>query len=282
MGSETEPQERTAEVLPGATKNSLRQRIAKNWLWRRIVVRPCLALLEIGRTIYRTLIPLLPPILTGVAFLVLLSKVGSNGHLDAETWTASSSDVGTMVKVGAPSMAIYRLFFFSTAFLVFLDNLFVYLKDVDNAAELANPHDKHGRGARKLCFWLAIGSTLLIFIWLLDICDPFLPSLATVFFLEKNELFAILLFALFALVDCLLWFNCRATEKRAVDDHVGTALLRIDIEYYKSQVFFTDIPVAVGLLVIASFAQYLTAHGNTDASFMYGLRSGAAGMHLAY
>ena len=228
--------------------------------------------------IWRTFLPFLPALATIFVSNYLFSKLGSNGILDAQTWPLQSGGGSTPDSTGiAEGLAIYRLFVFCTALLILLNNSFLYLPDISKASEEADPSNPGGRLARKAAFAMGIVVTAAIVVWLLDTWKSVIfPAQGM-----KNEIIGVVFFSLFAGIDLLLWHNCRQRE-RVEEDDSSRIRMKIEKEFYGSQVLFADLPVVVGLGVVWLIGHdliHLTTNGGT---FINGFRSGAVGMHLAY
>jgi hypothetical protein len=219
----------------------------------------------------------LPPYLTGITFLFLLSSLGNSTWADAHTWplwggkTLKGAD-----KELYSGIAIYRVFVFATALLVFLNNLVLYMTDIWRAAEEANPAFSGGRSARRSGFVIGIITTILVLFWLIDTVLSFMKATGL-----KHEAFAFIVFLLFASIDLLLARNAKARLAEPLS-RSDQDRLEAERQYYGGQALFTDLPVVVGMTILFLIGAILKSLPAYTPPFSYGFLAGAVGMHLAY
>lgn len=218
-------------------------------------------------------LPLLPLLITLIAFGVLFTNLGSANPWDIYTW----ADVQpSSAKVSASDgVSVYRLFIFCTALLILLNNILLYLPDVFTASESSVPNAAIGRRARFVAFYSGIAATVGVLFWLQDIAKRSLRNSAV------WEWVGIGLFILFSLLDGTFWYNCRGQDGPKNDFRTKTKIQQ-DLEYYRGLVLFTDLPVVVGLFFVSLIIPRLSRFAAAGPTFTNGFLSGAVGMHLAY
>lgn len=215
----------------------------------------------------------LPPTLTVVVFGALYSSFGTGNFLDATTWPLKW---GEPEKTATLDLAVYRLCVVTTAVLLFLNNVLIYMHETRRAAERANPNMRVGESLRSSAFWFSFASTLVVIAWILDALVSFVDAE-----LRKNELIGIVLFALFASIDLLLSRNA-AKQERLEHDSVQRERHRAAKDYYVGQVLFTDLPVVGGMAVLLLLTWMMSNSVQLQPSFDHGLSTGGVAMHVAY
>lgn len=237
---------------------------------RRVVSQPVRA--KAGDPLW---LILLPPLITAVVGLILVLRLGTGGWIDAQIWP-SNFRATTLVPNPHIGGGICRAFVFSTALLVVLNNVILYLREIHRVGEEARPDSPRGRWARSAAFWLASLATLTVFFWLVDTVISIIPATTT-----KHELFAFVAFTLFAIIDYMLSNNARETAADE-DNHAKRDRLEAEADYYGLQASYTDTAVVVGMLVLLAVKYRLSHLPAFNQHFEWGFVTGAIGMHLAY
>ncbi|HLX10878.1 MAG TPA: hypothetical protein VKY89_23720 [Thermoanaerobaculia bacterium] len=228
-----------------------------------------------NRSKYAFWLVLVPPAVTTIVGTAILLKLGSATWLDAQTWPTEFRGAAHANDALAGS-GICRAFVFITAFLVFLNNSLLYLREIRRVGEEARPDSPKGRTARSAAFWLAVIATLIVCFWLIDTVLSILPATAT-----KHELFALTSFLLFGVIDWMLSANARATS-RDTWPYSRQARLEAEADYYGRQASYTDSAVVVGMLILLAIQHLLSRLPAFGSRFEWGFATGAIGMHLAY